>query len=116
MLDIGCATTTHLPRRADMRCGGKIYRVQDMMPKTVKEVFYEAWGLTPAGGDGFAIESAPVLATDGKIWQVAYTQQDIDYYGKEEEEARWVVAGRDGYHFDNVTHWAKLPHLSQLPK
>ena len=99
-----------------MRCGGKIYRVQDMMPKIVKEVFYEAWGLTPAGGDGFAIESAPVLATDGKIWQVAYTQQDIDYYGKEEEEARWVVAGRDGYHFDNVTHWAKLPHLSQLPK
>lgn len=53
-------------------------------------------------------ESAYVLVTDGLTILVAKLCKNT---GEGYEDEYWQQLGRDGYHFDNVTHWMPLPPL-----
>ena len=72
--------------------------------KSVKEWMPER---SEADSFGCLERSIPVLATDGKYIMVAYHQT----YTDGDPWPKWVEQGRDGYEFDNVTHWMKLPEL-----
>ena len=56
---------------------------------------------------GCTERSVTVLATDGKYIAVAYHQS----YTDGDDWTKWVEQGRDGYEFENVTHWMPLPNL-----
>jgi hypothetical protein len=66
-----------------------------MPPRSVEDSF------------GCIERTIPVLATDGKYIMVAYHQ----VYTDGDAWPKWVEQGRDGYDFENVTHWMKLPDL-----
>lgn len=50
-------------------------------------------------------ESRNVLAVVGSGWVAVVRLQRWE----EGRELRWVLAGRDGYAAENVTHWRELP-------
>lgn len=50
--------------------------------------------------------SAPVLATDGKLAQVCRLTKSPDLGDGEPPDIWWQVVGPDAYRFENVTHWA----------
>lgn len=54
-------------------------------------------------------ESDHVLATDGLRVHVACTRKLLSEH--EDLETCWVIVGRDGYEFEDVTHWMPLPKL-----
>ena len=52
----------------------------------------------------FADASLPVLLCLGTYQRVGYVQQWED-----DTQPQWILAGRDMYHAENVTHWRWLP-------
>lgn len=54
-------------------------------------------------------ESDHVLATDGVHVYVACTRRMFP--DEVDVKTRWIIVGRDGYEFEDVTHWMPLPKL-----
>lgn len=60
-------------------------------------------------------QSRCVLATDGRVIQVAYLMVLLIW--DDELEVVWKIDGPDGYTFHKVTHWQELPALpAALPE
>lgn len=70
------------------------YSVQDNLP--------------PLSGDcGYGVEESEVVLVALKSGRM-FTARLRDGYD-DDEPARWVLCGRDGYIADDVTHWQPLP-------
>ena len=62
--------------------------------------------LPPRGEDfGAFNHSIDVLITDGKDIFVGY----LETWADDEYPTQWKQKGRDGWDFNNVTHWMFLP-------
>jgi hypothetical protein len=53
-------------------------------------------------------ESEPVLATDGKRYNVC-TLRVEHWAGDDEPECFWQIEGRDAYRMDGVLAWMEIP-------
>ncbi len=56
--------------------------------------------------DSWRSNSEQILMTDGIHTYTGYCWKYPD-----EETINWTISGRDGYSFNEITHWMPLPEL-----